>query len=154
MAHAWPGCAPAGRVAEPVAQEPPMADPRKSHQALADGRARLEEAASLLEGLAGRPDIAAGRAELAAALAAAGRHCGELVDLLAMEQRTALTVARASAQLALRRLDRALASNEGVDAGGMRTSLMTILTATDRLEHQIEALQAAAEGREPPRHEA
>jgi hypothetical protein len=123
-----------------------MAEPRRSHQALADGRAYLATAVSLLADLPTGND-ATGRDEIAKALATATDSCGELIRLLTMEERLGLTAIRGNAQLALRRLDmgRTLA-----DPAALRTTLRAILAAADRLMRQVEALEATAAGDQDP----
>jgi hypothetical protein len=126
-----------------------MAEPRRSHHALADQRARLAEAARLLDELPNCDDATDGRDEVARALAAAVDHCGELVRLLAIEERLGLTAVRGNAQLALRRLE--MGANL-TDPAALRTALRAIIAAADRRTRHIEALEAVAEGdRESPR---
>jgi nitrogen-specific signal transduction histidine kinase len=117
-----------------------MAEPRRSHQALADGRAHLARASRRLADLPTDDDPTAGD-EIAEALAAAGDNCAELIRLLTLEERLGLTTIRGNAQLALRRLE---AHQPLVDPAGLRSALRAILVATDRLMRQVEALEAAA----------
>jgi nitrogen-specific signal transduction histidine kinase len=118
-----------------------MAEPRRSHQALADGRAHLAKAVRLLADLP-TGNGATGRDEIAHALATATDSCGELIRLLTMEERLSLTAIRGNAQLALRRLDM---GGTLTDPAALRTTLRAILAAADRLMRQVEALESVAE---------
>ncbi|HEY7030241.1 MAG TPA: hypothetical protein VH482_02890 [Thermomicrobiales bacterium] len=118
-----------------------MVEPRRSHQALADGRAHLAHAVRLLGDLPPGDDTT-GRDAIARALATATDNCGELIRLLAMEERLGLTAIRGNAQLALRRLD---AGGLFADPAALRTALRAILVAVDRLTRQVEALEATAQ---------
>jgi nitrogen-specific signal transduction histidine kinase len=118
-----------------------MAEPRRSHQALADGRAHLAKAVRLLADLPTDND-ATGRDEIAHALATATDSCAELIHLLTMEERLGLTAIRGNAQLALRRLEM---GGTLTDPAALRTTRRAILAAADRLMRQVEALEAAAE---------
>ena len=117
-----------------------MAEPRRSHHALADQRTQLAEATRLLDELAVCDDAAASRDELARALSAATHHCDELVRLLVVEERLGLTAVRGNAQLALRRLE----MSGLTDTAAFRTALRAVIAAADRLTRHIEALEAAA----------
>jgi hypothetical protein len=125
-----------------------MAEPRRSHHALADGRESLAEAGRLLAEFPACGDTVAARGEIARAVTAATNHCGELIRLLAMEERLGLTAVRGNAQLALRRLEMGGGLN---DVASLRTALRAVLAATDRLIRQVEALEAAAtDNQDPP----
>jgi nitrogen-specific signal transduction histidine kinase len=117
-----------------------MAEPRRSHQALADGRVHLANAVRLLADLPTGNDTT-GREGVAHALATATDSCAELIRLLTMEERLGLTAIRGNAQLALRRLEMG-----GIlaDPAALRTALRAILAAADRLIRQVEALEAVA----------
>jgi nitrogen-specific signal transduction histidine kinase len=117
-----------------------MAEPRRSHQALADGRVHLANAVRLVADLP-TGDYTTGRDEIAHALATATDSCAELIRLLTMEERLGLTAIRGNAQLALRRLDM---GGILVDPAALRTTLRAILAAADRLIRQVEALEAVA----------
>jgi hypothetical protein len=123
-----------------------MAEPRRSHHAFADTRASLDEAAHLLAQLPVCGDSGAYE-QVARALTTATDHCGELIRLLAMEERLGLTAVRGNAQLALRRLDM---SGRATDVPALRTTLRAVIAATDRLMRQVEALEAAAGNQDPP----
>ena len=126
-----------------------MAEPRRSHHALADGRASLAQASRLLDDSSTCDDPAAARDEVARAITAATDHCEELIRLLAIEERLGLTAVRGNAQLALRRLDM---GGGMTDVAALRRTLRAVLAAADRLLRQVEALEAAAGGdQEPPR---
>jgi nitrogen-specific signal transduction histidine kinase len=117
-----------------------MAEPRRSHHALADGRVHLAKAIRLVTEL---PSVngTSGHDEIARALETATDHCAELIRLLTMEERLSLTAIRGNAQLALRRLD---TGGTHVDPAALRTTLRAILAAADRLIRQVEALEAVA----------
>lgn len=117
-----------------------MAEPRRSHQALADGRAHLAKATRLVAAL---PPIdgATGREEVTRALSAATESCAELIQLLTMEEQLSLTAIRGNAQIALRRLEM---GGDSIDPAALRTALRAIIAAADRLMRQVEALETAA----------
>jgi hypothetical protein len=117
-----------------------MAEPRRSHQALADGRAHLAKAVRLVADLP-TGNGATGRDDIADALATATDSCAELILLLTMEERLGLTAIRGNAQLALRRLEM---GGTLTDPAALRTALRAILAAADRLTRQVEALEATA----------
>lgn len=124
-----------------------MAEPRRSHHALADQRVALVEADRLLAELPACGDSGACD-EVARTLTTATDHCDELIRLLAMEERLGLTAVRGNAQLALRRLDM---GGGLTDPAAIRTALRAVLAAADRLMRQVEALENAAGHVEPPR---
>jgi hypothetical protein len=117
-----------------------MAEPRRSHQALADGRAHLAKAARLVADLPSG-DEATGRDEISRALATATNNCAELIRLLTLEERLGLTAIRGNAQLALRRLDM---GSTRADPVALRAALRAILAAADCMVRQVEALEATA----------
>ena len=109
----------------------------------------MAEAARLLADLSPSDGSTDGRDEIARALRAATDHCGEMIRLLAMEERLGLTAVRGNAQLALRRLEM---GGGLADPAALRTALRAILAAADRLMRQVEAIEAAvADDRAPPR---